>query len=122
MAMLKLEQTASLHQGKDAPCSGATKGTMLSCPQLFLEIFKKFRQLCRDQLHKREVFLWKVKLEKSEDDSWHGMVSRYSFNAPSAKAPAATTRRLAGTSIVSGFHPTSFRELSSNHRDSGHKR
>jgi hypothetical protein len=26
MAMLMLEQAASLHQYKDAPCSGATKG------------------------------------------------------------------------------------------------
>jgi hypothetical protein len=41
MAMLMLEQAASLHQGKDAPYSGATKGTMPSCPQFFFKIFQK---------------------------------------------------------------------------------
>jgi hypothetical protein len=39
--MLKLEQAMSLHQGKDAPCSGATKGTMPSCPQRFFKNFQK---------------------------------------------------------------------------------
>jgi hypothetical protein len=39
--MLMLEQAASSHQGKDAPCSGATKGTMPLCPQRFFEIFQK---------------------------------------------------------------------------------
>jgi hypothetical protein len=38
MAMLKLEQAASLH---NAPCSGATKGTTPSCPQRFFEFFQK---------------------------------------------------------------------------------
>jgi hypothetical protein len=38
--MLMLEQAASLHQGKDAPCSGATKGTMPSCPQRFFDFFR----------------------------------------------------------------------------------
>jgi hypothetical protein len=28
IATFKLEQSAALHQGKDTPCSGATKGTM----------------------------------------------------------------------------------------------
>jgi hypothetical protein len=41
MAMLKLEQAASLHQGKDTPCSGAIKGTMPSCLQRFFEFFSK---------------------------------------------------------------------------------
>jgi hypothetical protein len=36
--------------------------------------------------------------------------------------PAAIARRLAGTSLVSGFHPTSFREHSSDHRDSDPKK
>jgi hypothetical protein len=45
--------------------------------------------------------------------------SCFSFKAPSANAPAAMTRRLAGTSLVSGFHPTSFQDRSSDHRDSG---
>jgi hypothetical protein len=122
MATLKLEQAASLHQGKDAPCSGATKGAMPSCSQRFFEIFQKFRQLCRDQSHKREVFYWKLKLEESKDDSLHGMARHYSFKALSANTPAATARRLADTSLVSGFHPTSFQERSSDHRDSGPKK
>jgi hypothetical protein len=45
----------------------------------------------------------------------------YSFKALSVNAPAATTRRLASTSLVSGFHPIPFREHSSDHRDSGPK-
>jgi hypothetical protein len=45
----------------------------------------------------------------------------YSFKAPGANAPAATARRLASTSLVSGFHPIPFREHSSDHRDSGPK-
>jgi hypothetical protein len=45
----------------------------------------------------------------------------YSFKAPSANAPVATTQRLASTSLVSGFHPIPFRENSSNHSDSGQK-
>jgi hypothetical protein len=36
---IEAEQRASLHQGKDAPCSGATKGTMPS--SLFTKFFKK---------------------------------------------------------------------------------
>jgi hypothetical protein len=48
------EQRKSLHQGKDAPCSGATKGTMPSL--FFTKIFKKSRQLCRDRSHARKVF------------------------------------------------------------------
>jgi hypothetical protein len=40
MAMLMLEQAVSLHQGKDTPCSGATKGTM-PCPQCFFVFFSK---------------------------------------------------------------------------------
>jgi hypothetical protein len=63
----KLEQTASLHRGKDTPYSGATKGTMPSCLLVFSNFFKKFRQLCRDQSHERKVFdgnsnSWKVKM------------------------------------------------------------
>jgi hypothetical protein len=53
----KLEQITSLHQDKDAPCSGATKGTMPSCLLVFSKIFKKkIRQPCQDQLHERKVF------------------------------------------------------------------
>jgi hypothetical protein len=39
--MLVLEQALSLHQDKNTPCSWATKGTMPSCPQRFLKLFKK---------------------------------------------------------------------------------
>jgi hypothetical protein len=34
------EQRASLHQCKDAPCSGATQGTMPNRVLVFYEIFK----------------------------------------------------------------------------------
>jgi hypothetical protein len=57
-----------------------------------------------------------------EDDVLRGMASRYSFKAPSANASTTTTRRLASTSLVSGFHPTSFQESLSDHRDSGPKK
>jgi hypothetical protein len=40
MAILMLEQAASLHQAKDAPFSRDTKGTMPLCPQHFYEIFQ----------------------------------------------------------------------------------
>jgi hypothetical protein len=58
---------------------------------------------------------------KGKDDGLRGMTSRCSFKAPSANASAATTRRLASTSLVSGFHPTSFQEPSSDRQDSGLK-
>jgi hypothetical protein len=45
----------------------------------------------------------------------------YSFKAPSANTPTATTRRLASTSLVSGFHPIPIREHSSDHSGSGPK-
>jgi hypothetical protein len=38
MAMLMLEQAASLHQGKDAPCLGATRA---QCPRV-LDVFSNF--------------------------------------------------------------------------------
>jgi hypothetical protein len=122
MAMLKLEQAASLHQGKDTPYLGATKGTTPSCPQRFFEIFQKIPTTLWRPIAQSRSFLWKLKLEKRKDDSLHGMVSRYSFKAPSANSPAATTRRHVDTSLVSGFHPTSFREHSSDHQDSGPKK
>jgi hypothetical protein len=40
-ATFELEQRVSLHQGKDAPYSGATKGTMPSCSPHFFEFFQK---------------------------------------------------------------------------------
>jgi hypothetical protein len=56
MAMLKLEQAASLHQGKYAPCSRATKGTMPSCPQRFFEFFQKHSDNFVETDHTREKF------------------------------------------------------------------
>jgi hypothetical protein len=41
---LETEQRASLHQCKDAPCSGATKGTMPS--SFFTKFFKKNPDNC----------------------------------------------------------------------------
>jgi hypothetical protein len=121
MAILMLEQAASLHQVKDAPFSRAIKDTMPSCPQCFFEFFQKFRQLCRDQSHEREGFLWKLELEKSEDDSLHEMASRLFVQSSYANAPAATARILASTSLVSGFHSIPFLEHSSDHSGSGPK-
>jgi hypothetical protein len=65
MAMLMLEQVVSLHQGKDAPSSGATKGTMPSCPQHFFKIFqKKSDNFVETDPTSEKFFLWKLKLEK----------------------------------------------------------
>jgi hypothetical protein len=92
---LGAKQQASLHQCKDAPYSGATKGTMPSLN--FYKIFQKSRQPCRDQSHERKVFWRKLDLEKSKDDGLRGVRGCYSFKAPSAHASAATARRLANT-------------------------
>jgi hypothetical protein len=59
---------------------------------------------------------------KGKDDDLHGMMSCCSFKPSSANASAATTRRLASTSLVSGFHPTSFQEPSSDRQDSIQKK
>jgi hypothetical protein len=67
-------------------------------------------------------FKRELKLSKGKNDGLRGMASRYSFKAPSANTSAATTRRLASTSLVSSFHPTSFQESSSDCQDSGSKR
>jgi hypothetical protein len=48
------EQRAFLHQGKDAPYSGATKGTMPS--SLFTKFFKKSQQLCQDRSTSERFF------------------------------------------------------------------
>jgi hypothetical protein len=82
---------------------------MPSCLLVFSKFFKKnpdnFVETDRTS---EKIFKRKLELVKGKDDGLRGMVSRYSFKAPSANASAATTRRLASTSLVSGFHPTSF--------------
>jgi hypothetical protein len=75
--MLVLEQAVYLCQGKDAPCSGATKGTLPSCPQRFFEFSQKNSYNFVETDHMSERFFgWKLELEKSEDDSLHEMASR----------------------------------------------
>jgi hypothetical protein len=122
MAILILDQAASLHQVKDAPFSGANKGTMPSCPQHFFRIFSTNSDNFVETDRTSEKFFYgnsnsrKVKMTVC-------MRCRvtYSFKAPSANAPTATARRLASTSLVSGFDLIPFREHSSDHSDSGLK-
>jgi hypothetical protein len=68
-----------------------------------------------------KFFKRKLELAKGKDDDLRGMTSRYSFKAPSSNASAATTRRLASSSLVSDFHLTSFQESSSDRWDFGPK-
>jgi hypothetical protein len=69
-----------------------------------------------------KFFKRKLELAKGKDDDLRGMTSRYSFKAPSSNASAATTRRLASSSLVSDFHLTSFQESSSDRWDFGPKK
>jgi hypothetical protein len=57
------EQRASLHQGKDAPCSGATKGTMHS---LFLRNFSKNPDNCVETNRTRERFFDRNSISRKE--------------------------------------------------------
>jgi hypothetical protein len=66
-----------------------------------------------------KVFKWKLELAKRKDGGLHGITSRCSFKVPSANAFAAMARRLASTSIVSGFHPAFFQGPLSDRQDSG---
>jgi hypothetical protein len=105
------------------PARGLTKGTTPSCLLIFFEIFQKNSDNFVEANRTSERFFKrKLKLAKGKGDGLRGMVSRYSFKAPSANASAATSRRLATTSLVSCFHPTSFQEPSSDLQDSGPKR
>jgi hypothetical protein len=65
-----------------------------------------------------KVFKRKLELTKGKDDDLRGITSHCSFKVPSANASAAMARRLASTSLVSGFHPTSFQEPLSDRQDS----
>jgi hypothetical protein len=122
-ATFKLEQIASLHQGKDAPCSGATKGTIPSCLLVFSKKnSKKSNKFVEIDRTSERFFNGNSNSRKVNDDSSHGMTSCYSFKAPSANTPGAMARRLASTSLVSSFHPISFQERSSDRWDSGPKR
>jgi hypothetical protein len=88
----------------------------------FFQIFSKNSDNFVETNRTSESFFKrKLKLVKGKDDGLRGMTSRYSFKAHSANASAATARRLASTSLVSCFHPTSFQEPSSDRRDSGLK-
>jgi hypothetical protein len=68
-----------------------------------------------------EKFFMETRLEKVKMTVCMRWRVAYLFKAPSANAPAATARRLASTSLVSGSHPIPFREHSSDHQDSGPK-
>jgi hypothetical protein len=70
----------------------------------------------------KKFFERKLELAKGKDDGFHGITSHYSFKVSSAHASAAMTRRLVSTSLVSGFHPTSFQEISSSRQDSSSRK
>jgi hypothetical protein len=111
----------SLHQGKDAPCSGATKGTMPSCPQHFCRNFSKYsNNFVETDRTSKKFFDGNSNSRKAKMKACVRWRLAYSFRAPSANAPAAA-RRLVSTSLVSGFHLNPFREHLSDHRDSGPK-
>jgi hypothetical protein len=92
------EQRVSLHQGKDAPCSGATKGTIPSIvpSSFFTKIFKKNPDICVETDCTSERFFY----ENYKDDDLHGMMGCYSFKAPSAYTPAVIARRLGSTPLA----------------------
>jgi hypothetical protein len=91
-------------------------------PSRFFQTFSKNSDnFVETNCTSKKFFKQKLELAKGEDDGLHGMTSRCSFKAPSANASAATTQRLASTSLISGFHLTSFQELSSDHQDSSLK-
>jgi hypothetical protein len=66
MAKLKLEQAASLHQGKYTPCSGDTKGTMPSCPQRFFEIFQKILTTLSRTIAQARSFLMETQTREKQ--------------------------------------------------------
>jgi hypothetical protein len=86
---------------------------MPSCLLVFLKFFKNPDNFVKTNRTSEKFFKRKLELTKGKDDGLRGMTSRYSFKAPSANTSAATARRLASSSLVSDFHPTSFPESSS---------
>jgi hypothetical protein len=60
-ATFELEQRASLHQGKDAPCSGVTKGMRPSWPPHFFKIFQKIPTTFVETDRTSERFLTETK-------------------------------------------------------------
>jgi hypothetical protein len=91
MATHVLEQAVSLHQAKDDPCSGATKGTMPSCPQRFFEFFQKNSDNFIETNRTSEKFFdGNSNSKKSKMTVCMRWRVAYSFKAPSANAPAAT--------------------------------
>jgi hypothetical protein len=87
----------------------------------FFKVFSKifFDNFVETDRTSEKFFERKLELAKGKDGGLHGIMSHCSFKVPSANASAATTRRLASTSLVSDFHPTSFQEPSSSYQDSG---
>jgi hypothetical protein len=76
MAILMYEKAASLHQVKDAPFSGATKGTMPSCPQRFSKFFKNSDNFVETNRTSKKFFDENSNSKKSEDDNLCEMASR----------------------------------------------
>jgi hypothetical protein len=99
-------------KSKTLPSRGLPRAQCPRVLNVFSKFFKKFRQLCRDRSHEREVFYGSSNSGKVKMTVCMRWRVAYSFKAPSTNAPAATTRRLASTSLVSGFHPIPFREHS----------
>jgi hypothetical protein len=109
MAILMLEQVASLHQVKDAPFSGATKGHNALVPSTFFRNFSKSSDNFVETDHTSEkLFDGNSNTRKVKMTVCMRWRVAYSFKAPNAIAPTATTRRLASTSVVSGYRPIPF--------------
>jgi hypothetical protein len=94
------------------------------CPHA-LNVFRNFSKIpttLSRQIARARSFLTKTRTQRKAKMTicvrWR---VAYSFKAPSANAPADTTRRLASNSLVSGFHLIHFREHSSDRTDSGPK-
>jgi hypothetical protein len=116
---LEAEQRASLHQGKDTPCSGATQGMMPS----FLRNFSKNPDNCVESNRTSERFFdgrsisRKVKMTTCVE---RGVAAR-------SKLLVLTPPRLQHEDLRAllefpGFHPISFQKYSSDRRDSGPKK
>jgi hypothetical protein len=90
----------------------------------FFEVFSKKNSdnFVETDRTSEKFFERKLELAKGKDDGLHGITSRCSFKVPSANVSAAMARRLASTSLVSGFHLTSFQDPSSSRQDSGPKK
>jgi hypothetical protein len=104
------------------PARGLPRARCPRASSFFSNFFKKIPTNLSRPIAQEKFFKRKLELAKGKDDGLHGMTSCCSFKVPSANASAAMARRLASTSLVSGFHPTSFQEPSSDCQDSGPKK